>query len=92
MLSAITAADLTTYAARRRAGLSNRSVNIELEHLRAVIGRARALWRVNTPELDWQSILLEEAGEREHVLSEDEERRLFDALRPDFHPWFGSRA
>jgi integrase len=41
---------------------------------------------VNTPELDWQAILLEEAGEREHVLSEEEERRLFKALRPDFHP------
>ena len=24
--------------------------------------------------------------EREHVVSEDEERRLFDALRPDFRP------
>jgi hypothetical protein len=43
LLSAITAAHLTTYAARRRATLSNRSVNIELEHLRAVIGRARSL-------------------------------------------------
>ena len=86
LLSEIAASDLTTYAARRRVRLSNRSVNIELEHLRAVIGRARGLWRVNTPELDWQSILLEEAGEREHVLSEEEERRLFRALRPDFHP------
>jgi len=86
LLSEIAASDLTTYAARRRARLANRSVNIELEHLRAVIGRARSLWRVNTPELDWQAILLEEAGEREHVLSEEEERRLFKALRPDFHP------
>ena len=52
-----------------------------------MIGRARSLWRVNTPELDWQSILLEKAGEREHVLSEEEEEhRLFWVLRPDFHP------
>ena len=86
LLSDITAADLATYAARRRVGLSNRSVNIELEHLRAVIGRARNLWRVATPKLDWQKILLEEAGEREHVLTADEERRLFEALRPDYHP------
>ena len=50
------------------------------------LSAVRALWRINTPELDWQSILLDEAGEREHVLSEDEERRLFDALRPDFRP------
>lgn len=85
-ISDITAADLTTYAARRRASLSNRSVNIELEHLRAVIRRAASLWSIATPELDWQHILLEEAGEREHVLSLEEEERLFVALRSDFHP------
>ena len=56
------------------------------------LSAVRALWRINTPELDWQSILLDEAGEREHVLSEDEERRLFDALRPDFAQWLGSRS
>jgi integrase len=85
-LSDITAADLTTYAARRRAGLSNRSVNIELEHLRAIMRRAKGLWSIAVPDLDWQKILLEEAGEREHVLSEDEEARLFAALRADLHP------
>ena len=56
------------------------------------LSAVRALWRINTPELDWQSILLDEAGEREHVLSEDEVRRLFDALRPDFAQWLGSRS
>ena len=56
------------------------------------LSAVRALWRINTPELDWQSILLDEAGEREHVVSEDEERRLFDALRPDFAQWLGSRS
>jgi hypothetical protein len=91
LLSAITAADLTTYAARRRVGLSNRSVNIELEHLRAVVGRARVLWLINTPELDWQSILLEEVGEREHVLSEDESVVYLMRFAPIFTQWFGSR-
>ena len=87
VLSGITAADLTSYAARRRASVSNRSVNIELEHLRAVIRRAGKVWGVAVPELAWQDILLEEAGEREHVLShDDEEERLFAALRADFHP------
>lgn len=85
VLSEITPADLATYAARRRAMVSNRSVNAEIEHLRAVIRRATALWGVETPALNWQSVLLEEAGEREHVLSEEEEDRLFAALRPDFH-------
>jgi len=85
LLSEISTADLTSYAARRRAKLSNRSVNIELEHLRAVMRRACKLWDVAVVEIEWQEILLEEAGEREHVLSGDDEPRLFAALRPDFH-------
>lgn len=87
LLSKITAADLTTYMARRReAGLSNRSVNMELHHLRAVINRARDLWKISVPEIVWQKLRLEQVGEREHILSEEEEKRLFAALRPDFHP------
>ena len=72
LLSAISAAELTSYAARRRAKLSNLSVNIELEHLRAVMRRARKLWNVAVAEIDWQALLLEEAGEREHILGRDD--------------------
>jgi integrase len=86
LLHEITPADLSTYAARRRAKLSNRSVNAELEHLRAVVRRAGSLWGVATPIVNWQEFLLEEAGEREHVLSAEEEARLFAALRLDYHP------
>jgi integrase len=85
LLSEITASDLSTYAARRRLRLSNRSVNAELEHLRAVVRRASVLWGIETPAINWQDLLLEEAGEREHVLSAEEEVRLFAALRPDYH-------
>lgn len=84
LLHEITPADLATYAARRRATLSNRSVNAELEHLRAVLRRAAGLWQVETPTIVWKGLLLEEAGEREHVLSDEEEGRLFAALRPDY--------
>lgn len=84
-LHEITPADLATYAARRRAGLSNRSVNAEIEHLRAVMRRAEKLWGIETAPIAWQELLLEEAGEREHVLSAEEEARLFAALRPDYH-------
>lgn len=86
LLSEIAASDLATYAARRRGSLSNRSVNAELEHLRAVMRRASTQWGIATPTIDWQSLLLEEAGEREHVLSIEEEARLFAALRADYHP------
>lgn len=88
LLNELTPADLSTYAARRRVTLSNRSVNIELEHLRAVARRAADVWGVATPEIKWRDVLLEEAGEREHVLSAEEEGRLFAALRPDYHAMF----
>jgi integrase len=76
---------LATYAAHRRLGLANRSVNIELQHLRAVINRARDVWEAAVAKIDWKKVMLEDAGQREHVLSFDEEARLFAALRPDYH-------
>lgn len=87
LLSEIAPDTLATFIARRRARVSNRSVNIEIEHLRAVLNRAGVLWgvAVPVPALPWKALLLDESGEREHVLSEAEEERLFAALRPDFH-------
>ncbi len=85
LLSDITADALSTYVARRRAALANRTVNAEIEHLRAVVRRAESLWGVATPALPWKALLLEEPGEREHVLSAAEEEALFAALRPDYH-------
>jgi hypothetical protein len=58
----------------------------ELEHLRAVVRRADSLWGAAIPVIDWQRLLLEEAGEREHVLSDEEEERFWQALRADYHP------
>jgi integrase len=86
LLSTLRTADLATYAACRRVNLSNRSVNIEIEHLRAVVRRADSLWGVAVPDIDWQKVLLEEAGQREHVLSDNEEERFWQELRADFHP------
>jgi integrase len=85
LLSDLRAPALATYAARRRLGLANRSVNIELQHLRAVLNRARDVWEAAVAKIDWKKVMLEEAGQREHVLSGDEEERLFAALRPDYH-------
>jgi integrase len=85
VLSDLTAARLVTYAVERRATLSNRSVNMELEHLRAVMRRARDVWDVAVANIEWKKVLLEETGEREHILSESEEERLFAALRADYH-------
>jgi integrase len=82
----LTVAELRRYAARRRASISNRSVNVELVHLRSVLNRAK---RQGIPiaEIRWRDTLLEETGTREHVLSADnEEPQLFQALRVDYHP------
>jgi integrase len=93
-LMALTAAELTSYAALRRmtlahrrcTTLSPRSVNVELEHLRAVMRRARDVWKVPVADIEWKKVLLEEVGEREHILSrDDEEKRLWAQLRADFH-------
>lgn len=74
-----------TRAHRRQTMLSNRSINAEIEHLRAVLRRARDVWKWPTPTIEWQKIRLVETGEREHILSQDEDTRLFEELRVDFH-------
>jgi integrase len=82
----LTIAELRRYAAQRRGFISNRSVNVELVHLRSVLNRAKKQG-VPIPEIRWRDVLLEETGTREHVLSaDDEEPRLFQALRADYHP------
>jgi integrase len=86
LLSAITPGAIAAYVAKRRARLSNASVNRELGHLRTVLIRARDVWRVSTATIAWKDLMLQESEGRERVLSEDEEDRLFDALRPDFRP------
>lgn len=82
----LTITDLRNYAARRRALVSNRSVNCELVHLRAALNWARQDG-VPVPEFRWKrdNIMLPEEGERESILSAEEEARLFAELRPDYH-------
>jgi integrase len=85
-LSRITSAEISHMIARRRAVLSDGSVNRELGLLRTVMRRALLTWRVNTEIVGWKHLLLAEPEPRSRFLSRDEETRLFAALRPDFHP------
>jgi integrase len=85
LLSAITPANLRTYASLRLTGRSNASVNRELRLLRAVINCARDVWGVATPTIKWSDVLLDEPEYRQRILSGEEEARLFAALREDFH-------
>lgn len=61
----------------------NRSVT---EPMRAVWTRARKTWKIEVQDIDWPDHMLKEPKERVRELSQDEELKLFEALRPDFHP------
>lgn len=85
-LHLIVAADLTAHVAKRRAIVSNATVNRELQMFRralAYVGRTR---NAATPDIDWRALALREPTERVRELTVAEEARLFAALRPDFHP------
>jgi hypothetical protein len=92
LLSAIAAADLTTYAARGPAGLSNRSVNIELEHLRGhrpcpclvAVKHAGARLAIDPPRGGGASV----------NTSSVRMKSVVDLTRfaPIFTQWFGSRS
>lgn len=111
LLSEVNADMLDEYATKRGAGeithredskrkgvpVANSTVNNELHRLQAVMNRARKKWRVRVAEIEWKDVLLEDEGERQHILTRraddvdghplsnqpDEETRLFDALRDD---------
>ena len=78
---------LVTYMARRRAHVSNASVNREVQKLRAVMNRAVDLWDVEIrKQPNWKRLWLTEAAERKRTLSTAEEAALFQHLRADMHP------
>jgi integrase len=67
--------------------VKNSTVNRYIECLRRVWRRAALVWKVEVgDEPAWGQHLLHEAAERIRELSEEEEGRLFAALRPDFRP------
>lgn len=84
-LADITQADLARYCARRRARLSNASVNRELQLARRIWRYAEQHLNADTGRIDWSSLMLKEATERVRELTADEEARLFAALRADYH-------
>ena len=75
-----------TVATGRETLLSPSTVNRELTLLRAVLHRARDVHGVALAKLTWSKLFLIEPDERETILSEDDEDRLFRALRPDYWP------
>ena len=73
-----------------RCALSPGTVNREIELLRRVFRRADKAWKVNVGEMpEWGAHLLAEPEERVRELTAEEEKALFDHLRPDYWPLFG---
>ena len=65
------------------------TVNRQLvEPLRRMMKRARMVWRVplDLDGFDWGALSYREAAPRTRELNMEEERRFWQALRPDYHP------
>jgi len=77
---------LAEYVAVRRGKVGDQTVNRDLTTLRAALRRAANLWGVPEPRINWGAHRLMEPEGRSRHLSAEEQRRLFAALRPDFHP------
>ena len=73
------------YVAKRRASVSNASVNRETALLRRVVGWC-AHRGYDAPTIEWREVRLKESSVKTRVLTRDEEARLFDALPANLKP------
>ena len=75
---------LATFVAKRRADVSPRTVNADLDVLRAVMRRARDVWEVKLGrEPNWKAVKLAEPAQRKRYLSPEEETLLLGKLPGD---------
>lgn len=74
-------------ADRRGEGVRPSTVNRSVtEPLRAILSRARDIWKRPVSDIAWKAHLLAEPQERVREASPEEEARLFAAMRQDFVP------
>lgn len=74
-------------AKRRGDGVAPATVNRSVtEPLRKVLYRARDAWEEPIARIKWGKHLLDEPQERVRELTEEEESRLFEAMREDYQP------
>ena len=93
-LDALTNGDVATYVAKRRgavvqkrkARLSNASVNRELTLLRAVLNMARDRWGFEVAAIDWKAQWLREPAIREVYLTPEQAQRVIAAAAPHLRP------
>jgi len=72
---------------RRAEGVSNATVNRSvMEPLRAILIRAREIWKQPVQHIKWKKHRLKEPQERVREASRDEETALRTAMRSDYEP------
>lgn len=85
-------------AVRRGEGLSNSTVNRELETLRTMLTMAKKQWDYNVSDIDFSIHMLKEPEARTRYLTEDEAEKLIEVAHPtlkapiEFALWTGLRA
>lgn len=82
----ITNADVARYIARRRAKVSDSTVNRELTTLRAMLNYARDSWDQEIPRIKWSAHWRKEPPPRDRFLSREEYQNLLAAAHPDLRP------
>lgn len=85
LLHDIALTDLDGYIAKRRATVSNASVNRETALFRRVVKWCAARG-FDAPDIVWKEAKLKEAAVQTRVLTADEETRLFEALPETLKP------
>lgn len=86
LLTEIDQRALSAFALKRRAGVSDSTVNREMQCLRRIVRWMRKAQGAAVATVDWRALMLREPKERVRELSDAEQARLLLHLRPDLHP------
>ncbi|MEM1151944.1 MAG: site-specific integrase [Pseudomonadota bacterium] len=85
-IESLTNADIQRFVTRRRAKVTNGTVNRQLDMLDRALRHMQRVHNARLGDLDFKASKTKEARERIRELSQDEQSRLFDKLRPDLVP------
>ena len=96
-LTALTNKKIADYVSKRRGDMKTvrgievpargaASINREIGTLRAILNRAATVWDVDFKMPNWKFHRLTEPAGRDRALTDEEEKKLLLALRPDLRP------
>lgn len=82
----ISNADVAQFIAKRRADVSDSSVNRELTLLRAMLNFAFTSWDQEIPNINWKAHFLKEPAARDTFLTAEEYQALLENAHPTIKP------